>query len=578
LRAARTLALDMNFLMTVAIVGAVILGEYLEASAIAFLFSVAELLETYAVDRARASIEALMDLSPERATVVRDGDEVTVAASEVRTGDRMLVRPGERMAADGRVVEGRSAVNQAPITGESMPVEKAPGDEVYAGTIAEDGFLAVTVEKAAEETTLAHIIHLVEEAETHRAPSERFVDRFARWYTPAVTAGAVLVAAGPPLLAGGDPATWVLRGLTLLVIACPCALVISTPVAVVSGITAAARNGVLIKGGNHLEKLGEIRVVALDKTGTLTYGHPEVSDVEIAGEEGDPDRLLATAAALESRSEHPLGRAVVRGARHRGLLSKAADVADFEALAGRGVRGRVDGSEVVVGREELFGRVRDRLSARADALRAEGKTVVFVGGTGPDGSGDAVAAGLVAVGDRARERARRTVEGLRKAGIERIVMLTGDHEGTARALADRLGLDEVHAGLLPDEKVDLVRAMEERWGAVAMVGDGVNDAPALAVASVGIVMGAAGSDAALETADVALMGDEIGKLPYVFRLSRTGRSVIRQNIGASVLIKAALAAGVPLGMVSLILAVVVGDMGASLGVTGNALRLARVRP
>jgi Cd2+/Zn2+-exporting ATPase len=567
-RAARALSLDMNFLMTVAILGAVGVGEFLEAGAIAFLFSLAELLETYSVDRARASLSSLLDLSPDRASVIREGREVTVPAGEVGVGETVVVRPGDRVPVDGTVTEGASAVNQATITGESMPVDKARGDEVYAGTINGDGYLRVRTDRAAENSTLARIIHLVEEAEGLKAPSERFVDRFARFYTPAVTVAAVLLTAVPPLLFGAPFETWFVRGLTLLVIACPCALVISTPVAVVSGITAAARNGVLIKGGVHLEALGEVEVFAMDKTGTLTAGHPEVTDV-VPLDDGDPDELLALAAAVEAHSQHPVARAVVREARHRGLDPDRWRVEDFEDLRGKGVRARLDGREVRVGLPALFGGGSD-LGDRIGRLRSQGKTTVVVGR--PDRP-----LGLIAVADRPREEAARALRRLREAGVGRIVMLTGDNRATAGAIGDELGFDEVHADLLPEEKVERVRELEARYGPVAMVGDGVNDGPALAAATVGIAMGVAGSDAALETADVALMGDELDRLPYVFELSRRARGVIRQNIGASLGVKFLLAAGVPLGWVSLVVAVLVGDMGASLGVTGNSLRLARVR-
>lgn len=568
LRAARALSLDMNFLMTVAILGAVAVGEFLEAGAIAFLFSLAELLETYSVDRARDSLSSLLELSPDRANVVRQGREVAVPAEEVRVGEEVVVRPGDRIPVDGIVMEGASSVNQATITGESMPVEKARGHEVFAGTINGDGYLRVRAEKAAGDSTLARIIHLIEEAEGLKAPSERFVDRFARYYTPSVTAAAVLLAAVPPLVFGAPFETWFVRGLTLLVIACPCALVISTPVAVVSGITAAARRGVLIKGGVHLEALGRVEVFAMDKTGTVTAGHPEVTDV-VPLADGEADDLLAVAAAVEARSRHPVARAVVREARHRGLDHQRWRVEGFEDVRGKGVRARLDGQEMHVGLPALFSDKGD-LEGRIGELRAQGKTAVVVGR--PDRP-----MGLIAVADRPRGEAAAALRRLREVGIGRIVMLTGDNRDTARAIGDDLGFDEVHAGLLPEEKVAKVRELEERYGPVAMVGDGVNDGPALAAATVGIAMGVAGSDAALETADVALMGDELNRLPYVFELSRRGRGVIRQNIGASLGLKFLLAAGVPLGWVSLVVAVLVGDMGASLGVTGNSLRLARVR-
>jgi Cd2+/Zn2+-exporting ATPase len=499
--------------------------------------------------------------------VVRGGREVTVAADEVREGEVVVVRPGDRLPVDGTVVEGGSQVNQAPITGESVPVEAEPGDEVFAGSINGDGYLRVETSRVGDESTLGRIVHLIEEAEAHKAPSERFVERFARWYTPTVTAAAVLTVA-VPVLAGGPFETWFLRGLTLLVIACPCALVISTPVAVVSGITAAARHGVLIKGGVHLEALDGVEVFAFDKTGTLTAGHPEVTDV-VALDDGEPDRVLALAAAVEARSRHPLARTVVRAARKRGLEPEEPRVEGFEDIRGRGVRARVDGREIRVGVPELF-EVDDRLRERVSTFRREGKTVVVVGP--PDRP-----AGVLAVADRPREEAARALERLREAGVGRIVMLTGDSREAAGPVARELGFDEVETGLLPEEKVERIRALEERHGPVAMVGDGINDGPALAAATVGIAMGAAGSDTALETADVALMGDELSKLAYLYRLAHRGRGVIRQNIGASLLLKAGLAVGVPLGAVSLIVAVLVGDMGASLGVTANSLRLARVR-
>lgn len=568
-RAARTLSLDMNFLMSVAILGAVGIGEHLEAGAIAVLFSTAELLEDFAVDRARRSIQALMQLSPDRATVIRDGAEVAVAAAEVRPGEEVVVRSGEKMPVDGVVLEGGAAVDESPITGESLPVEKAPGQRVFAGTVSQSGWLRVRTDRAADRTTLANIVRIVREAEQRKAPTERFIERFARVYTPAVTVAAVLVAALPTLLLGQPFDTWFVRGLTLLVIACPCAFVISTPVAVVSGITAAARQGVLIKGGRHLEGMGRVEVVAFDKTGTLTYGHPEVTDV-IPLESASAEEVLAMAAAVERRSEHPVARAIVRAAVRRGIDPDALPVDAFESLVGRGATARVDGRTVAVGVPNLFqggGGPEERLGG----LRREGKTAVLVGP--PDRP-----VGIVAVADRPRAGARRALEALRRAGVRRTVMLTGDARETAEAIGRELGVDEVWAELLPEEKVERVRRLQEESGAVAMVGDGVNDGPALAVASVGIAMGAAGSDVAIQTADVALMSDDLSRLAYLRELSRTGRSVIRQNVAASLGTKVVLAAGVPFGVVSLVMAVLVGDMGASLAVTGNALRLARIRP
>lgn len=566
-RAARALALDMNFLMTVAILGALAIGEYVEAAAIAFLFALAELLESYAVDRARGSVEALMELAPDTARLIRHGVEVRVPSAELEPGDVVALRPGDRVPADGTVQAGASAMDESPITGESMPVEKAVGALVYAGTINREGYLRVRVDRPTGESTLAGIVRLVEEAQGRKTRAERFVDRFARWYTPAVAGAAVLIVAVPTGLLGAPFVPWFVRGLTLLVIACPCALVISTPVAVVSGLTAAARNGVLIKGGTHLETLGEVRAVALDKTGTLTFGHPEV--VEVRPLDGaDPGDALARAAAVESRSEHPLARAIVDRARREGAAGSWT-VSHFRSEPGKGARARLDGVEHVVGRPEMLpeGDLGDL--QRRDPAEG-GRTVVGVAAGGRT-------LAWILLADRARDAAGEALRDLKAAGVDRLVMLTGDDRKTAEAIGRRIGVDEVRARLLPQDKVDAVKELESRYGFVAMVGDGVNDAPALAAANVGIVMGAIGSDAALETADVALMGDDLTRLPYVRRMARQARRVIRQNVAVAILVKGVLAVGVPFGLVSLVAAVVVGDMGVSLAVILNALRLARVR-
>lgn len=569
IRSARALSLDMNFLMTIAILGAIAVGEYLEAGAIAFLFSLAERLEEHSVNRARQSIEALMDRMPDTATVVRGGREVTVPAEDVEEGETVVVRPGERIPADGTVLEGASAIDQAPITGESVPVEKVEGDEVFAGTVNGEGWLRLRVDHSIDDSTFAKIVRLIEAAESSHAPIERFVERFARWYTPAVTASAMLVVAVPTLAFGAPFVPWFVRGLTLLVIACPCALVISTPVAVVSGITAAARNGVLIKGGEYLERIGEVVVIAFDKTGTLSSGQLDLTDV-VPLDGATPEEVLGLAAAVERRSEHPIAKAIVRAAEARGADGAGRRVEAFEALRGLGVRATVDGIRVVVGRPEIFEAPGSADSALA-RLRSEGKTALLVGRP-------AAPIGVIAVADRLRPESAEAIVRLKRAGVQRIIMLTGDHRTTAEAVAATLGIDEVEAELLPEQKLQWIEALQARYGPVAMVGDGVNDGPALAAADVGIAMGAAGSDVAIETADVALLGDDLSRLAYVYRLSRTGRRVIRQNLAASILVKLVLALGVPLGLVSLIAAVVIGDMGTSLAVTGNALRLARVKP
>jgi Cd2+/Zn2+-exporting ATPase len=563
LGAARRLALDMNFLMSVAIIGAVILGEFFEAASIAVLFSVAELLEAYSVDRARASIASLLEMAPDWAVVVRNGAEVTVPAASLVQGDEVVVRPGDRVPADGTVLEGASAVDQSPITGESLPVEKLPGDAVFSGTINREGHLRVRVDRPAADSALAKIVRMVEEAESRKSPSERFVDRFARAYTPVIAAGAVVIGVVPPLLFDAPVAVWLTRALTLLVIACPCALVISTPVAVVSGLTAAARHGVLIKGGMYLEALASVRVFAFDKTGTLTEGHPTVESViPVSGEEAE---TLGRAAALEQRSGHPLARAIVEEADARGIPRAHFAVTEFEALPGMGARARIDGEEHVIGRPSLFPR-----ALPPKGLEESGRSVIGVAR-----NGELLA--WISLADRARSGAAAAIEELRGLGIERTVMLTGDNRGTAESIRVGVGVDEARAELLPAEKLSLLVELRERYGSVAMVGDGVNDAPALAAATVGIAMGAAGSDTALETADVALMGDDLERLPYLVRLSRRARAVIRQNIAAAIAVKAILAIGVPLGYVSLIAAVLIGDLGVSLAVTANALRLGRVR-
>ena len=602
---ARQRSLDIDLLMGFAILAATGIGLYVEAATLAVLFSVAELLEDYAMDRARNSLRELMELSPDEATVRRDGEERTVPADEVRVGETVVVRPGEKIPVDGRVLKGRSAVDEAPITGESVPVDKAEGDEVYAGTITEEGYLEIEATSAAAESTLARIIELVGSAQEGKTEKEQFVDRFAGYYTPAVVVLAFLTAAVPPLLFGWAWKTWFVRGLTLLVIACPCAFVISTPVSVVSGVTSAAKNGVLIKGGNHLEAMGEIDAVALDKTGTLTRGELEVTDVVPLGDVTRAE-VLRYAASLERRSEHPIADAIREHAAAAGVDDGTlADLADFESLTGKGVRADVDGTTYYAGKPALFedlgfdlshahvetdgggttgmttGTGAERDCERDDCtdldggtiarLETEGKTVVLVGT-------DRELLGVVAIADAVRPEARQAVGRLHELGVEPVVMLTGDNEGTARVIADRVGVDEYRAELLPEEKVDAVEALQAEYGDVAMVGDGINDAPALATADVGIAMGAAGTDTAIETADVALMADELTKLPYLYALSNRANGVIRQNIWSSLGVKALLALGVPLGYVSVAVAVVVGDMGMSLGVTGNALRLSRLKP
>ena len=600
---ARNLNLDIDLLMSIAISGAVIAGLvfgeslYFEAATLAFLFSVAELLERYSMDRARNSLRELMDLSPDEATVKRDGEEVTVPVDDVAVGDVVVVRPGEKIPMDGDVLDGESAVNQAPITGESVPVDKTPGDDVYAGTINEQGYLEVEVTSEAGDNTLSRIVQMVEDAQSNKTEREQFVERFSSYYTPVVVGFAILVAVIPPLLFGVSWPTFIVYGLTLLVLACPCAFVISTPVSVVSGITSAAKNGVLIKGGNHLEAMGAVEAIAMDKTGTITKGELTVTDVVPLNGNSEED-VLRCARGLESRSEHPIGEAIVGRAEQAAVAEREVD--EFESITGKGVKADLDGTPHYAGKPGLFNELGfdlshvhattdggvvttksrqmcerndclDLLEETVPELQSQGKTVVLVGTK-------AEIEGIIAVADEIRPESKQTIQRLHDLGVEHIIMLTGDNERTARAIATEVGVDEFRAELLPDEKVEAIKELDEQYDGVAMIGDGVNDAPALATATVGVAMGAAGTDTALETADIALMSDDLSKLPYLYELAHDANSVIRQNIWVSLGAKALLALGVPFGLVPIWAAVLVGDAGMTTAVTGNAMRLSRLTP
>ncbi|HEY3384462.1 MAG TPA: heavy metal translocating P-type ATPase [Vicinamibacterales bacterium] len=565
--AARSVSLDINVLMLVAVTGAVIIGEWSEGAAVIFLFALAQWLETRSMDRARHAIRALMELAPAEALVRRNGSDQRIRVDDLRLGDVMVVRPGEKIPLDGAVLTGETDVNQAPITGESFPVEKRAGDEVFAGTINGQGAVEVRVTRLRRDTTMARIIGLVESAQAQRAPAQAFVERFARVYTPAVLIVAAAVAVLPPLVAGQPVTPWLYRALVLLVISCPCALVISTPVSIVSALAAAARNGVLIKGGVHLERTAAIRAVAFDKTGTLTRGRPEVVEVLPVSGVGAAE-VLRLAAGLETRSEHPLARAILRRAQQDGVTPPAVD--GFQALAGLGAQARVGGESVLIGNHRLFeqrGLCSPAIDRSLEVLGRQGRTAVLVARRDQT-------VGIIAMADQARVSGRGAIQALRESGIGRIVLLTGDNAGTAQAVAEELGVDEFLAELLPADKVEAVAALRARYGLVAMVGDGVNDAPALAAADVGIAMGAACSDAALETADVALMADDLLRVPYLLRLGRDTVGNVKANIVFAIGLKAVFLALAVAGVATLWMAVV-ADMGASLIVIANGLRLLR---
>ena len=561
---------EINLLMTIAAVGAMTIGAWLEAALVVVLFSVGGMLEARAVERARRELAGLVGLAPETARVRRRQgrgafalvEEVEIPVADVAVGDVVVVRPGERIPVDGVVREGASAVDQAPITGESTPVDKAAEDPVYAGTLNGQGLLIVEATSAPGDTTLERIGKLVAEAQARKSPSERWVDAFARWYTPAVVGAAVVVATVPPLV-GVAFSTSFYDALALLIVACPCALVISTPVAIVSALGRASAAGVLVKGGAHLEQAAAIRAVAFDKTGTLTEGRPQVAAVEAL--DGDEDGLLALAASLEYGSEHPLARAIIRAADQRGLVLRP--VEGFEALTGLGARGRVDGLTVTVGDVRLFATLPDAVNGSLEALRAQGQTAVVVAVEG-------VPRGVIGIADTLRPEAADAVSDLRALGIDPIVLLTGDNGSTARAVAGQVGIDEVRASLLPQQKVEAIGKLGD---GLAMVGDGVNDAPALAAASLGIAMGSAGSDTAIEVADVAILGDDLRKVAGLVGLARWTKAIVRQNIGFSLGTKL-LAAGVLAAGALPLWGAVVADVGASLIVVGNGLRLIRSRP
>lgn len=559
--------LNINALMSIAVTGALLIGQWPEAAMVMVLFTIAELIEAKSLDRARNAIRGLMQLTPERATVLQaDGSWQDVAAKSVAVDARVRIKPGERIALDGKIVTGRSAINQAPITGESLPVEKAEGDQVFAGTINESGSFEYTVTAAANDSTLARIIHAVEEAQGARAPTQRFVDQFARVYTPVVFAIALAVAILPPLMLGGDWFSWIYKALVLLVIACPCALVISTPVTIVSGLAAAARQGILVKGGVYLEDGRKLKSIALDKTGTITHGKPAQTDFVTLSAMNETE-LRSLTASLAGRSDHPVSKAITEAAKRDGVALRNVD--GFEALPGRGTKGSIDGKMFYLGNHRLIheqGRCSDALEARLSALEKQGKTVILL-------ADDQEVHGMFAVADTVKDSSRQAIAELHELGIK-TVMLTGDNAHTAKAIADQVGIDEAMGDLLPEDKLKVIESKIGQGGTVGMVGDGINDAPALARADIGFAMGAAGTGTAIETADVALMDDDLRKLPRFVRLSRSTHALLVQNIVLALGIKAVFLVLTLTGAGTMWMAVF-ADVGASLLVVGNGLRLLR---
>ena len=563
------LTLGMNFLMSMAVAGAMVLGQWSEAAMVIFLFSLAHFLESYSIQRARRSIASLMSLAPNTAFLKTDGGISEKPVEQITVGDIILIKPGNRIPLDGEVITGSSLVDQAAITGESLPLLKSNGDQVYAGSLNQQGMLEVKVSHPYQESTLAKIIHLVEEAQAQRAPVQQFVEKFARYYTPAIVVLAVGFAVIPPLLLGGLFSEWFYRALVLLVISCPCALVISTPVTLVSALTNAARQGILIKGGNYLENFHKVKILAFDKTGTLTYGRPSVQTI-IPLNKFSSTEILQVAASIESNSEHAVARAILTHAQEQGISLKP--VLNFQAITGRGARADLNGHTYYIGNHKLFeenGWCQSDVHHHLDQIENQKHTAVLVGNQ------DRLI-GVIALADEVREDAARAIQKLQQAGIEKTVMLTGDNEMTAGSISQKVGISEYYSELLPADKVSTIKRLQESGKLVGMVGDGINDAPALAAASIGISMGASGSDTAIETADIALMKDDLNKIAYLKQLSQRTVRIIRQNIFISLFLKFIFFALAIPGLATLWMAVF-ADMGASLIVIFNGLRLLHLK-
>jgi Cd2+/Zn2+-exporting ATPase len=569
LQAAKNLALDMNVLMTIATIGAMGIGEWTEAAAVVVLFSFALLLESYSLDRTRTAVRSLLELSPKKARVKDRFSERELRIDEIQVGDVLLIRPGERIPLDGEVVAGFSSVDEAPITGESLPVEKRPGSRVFAGTVNQRGAMEVRATALADDTMIARITHLVEEAQSRRAPSQTFVERFASYYTPIVIGMALFISTVPPILLSEPFSGWFYRSLVLLVIACPCALVISTPVTIVSGLTNAMRRGILIKGGRYLELMAGVKAIAFDKTGTLTEGTPRVTDI-VSLDSIDSRRIIQLIGAIESKSEHHLASAILAKAREERVSVSDVTYDHFETIAGRGIVATVDGVSYVVGNHSLIeekGICSERVERMLEQFEAEGKTTIAIGT-------EREVIGIVAVADRIRDESREVVGQLRTDGVLKTILLTGDNEGTARAIANEVGIDEYYAGVLPDEKASRLKSLRNRFGKVAMVGDGVNDAPALAASDIGIAMGTTAADVTLETSDVVLVSGDLRKLRYLISLSKRTLRILKQNITLALTTKLVfLILGVT-GSATLWMALLADD-GSALVVILNSLRLLR---
>ena len=560
------LRLDMNCLMSISAFGAFFIGHAEEGAAVIFLFFVAETLEEYAADNAKKSIGKLLHLAPETARVKRDNNEIELHTHEIKIGDITIIRPGEKIPLDGKVINGQSSVNESPITGESLPAEKSEGDNVYAGTMNEEGYFEVEVTGKSDSTLLSRIVKMVEEAERKKSKTEKFIDKFARIYTPCVIGLALAAFLIPTLVLGLQWDTWLYRALVLLVVSCPCALAISTPVAMVSAITSATKHGVLIKGASFIEELNRVRVFAFDKTGTLTKGRLEVTDI-IGFNGHSQGEVLSVAASLESRSEHPIAKAIIKKASIEKVKINEAD--SFRSVKGRGLEARINGRPYFAGSKKLFDNLSVKIPEELLHLEEEGKTSIFI-------SNDDMAIGVIALADTIRNNAPAVITSLKKSHI-RTGMLTGDNKRAARSLAEQTGVDNYYAELLPEDKVTVVKKLADKFGHVAMVGDGVNDAPALASATVGIAMGTIGSDIAIETADIALMNDDLSKISYLVSLSKKTMHVVKQNITISLFIKGSFTFLALFGLVNLWAAVAIGDMGLSLAVILNAMRLTRVK-